>query len=146
MRFSDDLTGSAQEVLEHACKLKLEGLIGKQADSVYVAGRTKSWIKLKCRQRQDFVIVGYTAPQGSRHGFGALLLGVYDKPRKLVYAGKVGTGFDDERAVQPDRRNSRELKSKESAAGQSAAREGRHLAASRSWSPRWSSPSAPTRA
>ena len=65
------------------------------SESVYVAGRTKSWIKLKCRLRQDFVIVGYTAPRGSRHGFGALLVGVYDKPRHLVYAGKVGTGFDD---------------------------------------------------
>ena len=72
VRFSDDLTGTASEVLEHACKLKLEGLIGKQAESVYVAGRSKSWIKLKCRQQQDFVIVGYTAPKGSRHGFGAL--------------------------------------------------------------------------
>jgi bifunctional non-homologous end joining protein LigD len=97
VRFSDDLTGSAAQVLEHACRLKLEGLIGKQAESVYVAGRSKSWIKLKCRQQQDFVIVGYTPPQGSRHGFGAILLGVYEKPRKLVYAGKVGTGFDDQR-------------------------------------------------
>ena len=96
LRFSADLTGSAQEVLDHACKLKLEGLIGKQADAVYQAGRTKSWIKLKCRLRQDFVIVGYTAPKGSRSGFGALLVGVYEKPRKLVYAGKVGTGFDED--------------------------------------------------
>ena len=96
IRFSDDLTGTAQEVLEHACKLGLEGLIGKQADSVYVAGRTKSWVKLKCRLRQDFVIVGYTAPGGSRHGFGAIVVGVYERPGKLVYAGKVGTGFDDE--------------------------------------------------
>jgi bifunctional non-homologous end joining protein LigD len=96
IRFSDDLTGTAQEVLDHACKLGLEGLIGKQAESVYVAGRTKSWVKLKCRLRQDFVIVGYTAPGGSRHGFGAIVVGVYERPGKLVYAGKVGTGFDDE--------------------------------------------------
>jgi bifunctional non-homologous end joining protein LigD len=96
VRFSDDLTGTAQEVLAHACKLGLEGLIGKQADAVYVAGRTRSWIKLKCRLRQDFVIAGYTAPGGSRHGFGALVLGVYERPGRLVYAGKVGTGFDDE--------------------------------------------------
>ena len=95
VRFSEDLTGSAAEVLEHACKLGLEGLIGKQAESVYTAGRTRSWIKLKCRLRQDFVIAGYTAPKGSRSGFGAIVLGVYEKPRKLVYAGKVGTGFDD---------------------------------------------------
>jgi bifunctional non-homologous end joining protein LigD len=104
VRFSDDLTGSAQEVLEHACKLGLEGLIGKRADSVYVCGRTKSWIKLKCRLRQDFVIAGYSAPGGSRHGFGALVLGVYERPGKLVYAGKVGTGFDDERLTSLARR------------------------------------------
>jgi bifunctional non-homologous end joining protein LigD len=97
IRFSDDLSGTAQEVLDHACKLGLEGLIGKQADSVYVSGRTKSWIKLKCRLRQDFVIAGYTAPGGSRHGFGALVLGVYERPGRLIYAGKVGTGFDDAR-------------------------------------------------
>jgi bifunctional non-homologous end joining protein LigD len=97
VRFSDDLTGSAQKVLEHACKLRLEGLIAKQADAVYQAGRTRTWLKLKCRLRQDFVIAGYTAPKGSRSGFGALVVGVYEKPRKLVYAGKVGTGFDEER-------------------------------------------------
>jgi len=113
IRFSDDLTGSAQEVLDHACKLKLEGLIGKQADSVYVAGRSKSWIKLKCRQEQDFVIAGYTAPRGSRHGFGAIVLGLYEKPRKLVYAGKVGTGFDDERLASLSKKFA-QLKAKES--------------------------------
>ncbi|HEV3008344.1 MAG TPA: DNA ligase D, partial [Burkholderiales bacterium] len=104
IRFSEDLAGTGNEVLEHACKLALEGLIGKQADSVYVAGRTKSWIKLKCRLRQDFVIAGYTKPGGSRHGFGALVLGVYQKPGKLVYAGKVGTGFDDELLTRLSRR------------------------------------------
>jgi bifunctional non-homologous end joining protein LigD len=96
IRFSADLKGSAREVLEHACKLGLEGLIGKDAGSVYVAGRSKSWIKLKCRQRQDFVIGGYTAPGGSRTGFGALLVGLYDEQGKLHFAGKVGTGFDEQ--------------------------------------------------
>jgi bifunctional non-homologous end joining protein LigD len=104
VKFSEDLAGSAQEVLEHACKLGLEGLIGKQADSAYVAGRTKSWVKLKCRLTQDFVIAGYTRPGGSRHGFGALVLGVYERPGRLVYAGKVGTGFDDERLRSLTRR------------------------------------------
>jgi len=96
VRFSADLTGSAREVLEHACKLGLEGLIGKEAGSVYVSGRSKSWIKLKCRQRQDFVIGGYTAPGGSRTGFGALLVGLYDQQGKLYFTGKVGTGFDEQ--------------------------------------------------
>jgi bifunctional non-homologous end joining protein LigD len=97
VRFSEHLEGDAAEVLDKACKLGLEGLIGKRADSVYESGRSKTWIKLKCRQEQDFVIVGYTAPGGARTGFGALLLGVYDSPGgKLKYAGKVGTGFDEE--------------------------------------------------
>jgi bifunctional non-homologous end joining protein LigD len=96
VRFSEDLGGDAQEVLEHACRLRLEGLIGKDANSVYVSGRSRSWIKLKCRQRQDFVIGGYTPPRGSRSGFGALLVGYYDKAGKLHYAGKVGTGFDED--------------------------------------------------
>jgi bifunctional non-homologous end joining protein LigD len=95
IRFSDHLEGEAGEVLDKACKLGLEGLIGKQSDAVYVAGRTKTWIKLKCRPRQDFVIAGYTAPGGSRTGFGALVLGFYDAKMKLRYAGKVGTGFDE---------------------------------------------------
>ncbi|MGE5640725.1 MAG: DNA ligase D [Clostridia bacterium] len=96
LRFSEDLSGDAAQVLQHACALGLEGLIGKQAGSVYASGRSKSWIKLKCRKRQDFVIGGYTAPGGSRHGFGALLVGYYDTQGKLRFAGKVGTGFDDE--------------------------------------------------
>jgi len=96
VRLSEHLEGEAHEVLEKACKLGLEGLVGKLADSPYAAGRTKAWIKLKCRQRQDFVIAGYTAPAGSRTGFGALVLGVHDVPGgKLKYAGKVGTGFDE---------------------------------------------------
>jgi bifunctional non-homologous end joining protein LigD len=95
VRFSEHLAGNAAEVLEQACRLGLEGLIGKRADSVYVSGRTRDWIKLKCRRQQDFVIAGYTAPRGSRQGFGALVVGVHDERGKLHYAGKVGTGFDD---------------------------------------------------
>jgi len=96
VRYSEDLKGEATEVLEHACKLGLEGLIGKEAGSVYASGRSKGWIKLKCRQRQDFVIGGYTAPRGARSGFGALLVGVYDAQGRLNFAGKVGTGFDEQ--------------------------------------------------
>lgn len=95
VRLSDHLTGDARAVLEEACKLGLEGLIAKEARSTYASGRSRAWIKLKCRQRQDFVIGGYTPPRGSRRGFGALLVGVYDARGKLQYAGKVGTGFDD---------------------------------------------------
>ena len=95
VRFSASLDAPPQQLLAHACRLGLEGVIGKRRGSPYVARRSGDWIKLKCGQRQEFVIGGYTAPQGAREGFGALLLGVYDGDGKLRYAGKVGSGFDD---------------------------------------------------
>lgn len=93
MRFSEAFTAKHQDIVESASALSLEGVIGKRAGSLYVSKRSPDWIKLKCRLRQEFVIIGYTAPQGSRSGFGALLLGVYDD-KGLVYAGRVGTGFN----------------------------------------------------
>ncbi|WP_338807686.1 DNA ligase D [Pseudomonas chlororaphis] len=93
LRFSEAFAAHHQDVLESACALSLEGVIGKRAGSPYVSRRSADWIKLKCRLRQEFVVVGYTRPQGSRSGFGALLLGVNDASG-LVYAGRVGTGFD----------------------------------------------------
>lgn len=72
-----------------------EGLIAKRADSPYQGARTKDWLKFKCSLEQEFVIGGYTDPQGSRSGFGALLVGYYDAG-SLRYAGKVGTGFGNE--------------------------------------------------
>ena len=93
LRFSEALTAHHRDIFESACDLSLEGVIGKRVGSPYVSSRSADWIKLKCRLRQEFVIVGYTRPQGSRSGFGALLLAVNDKTG-LVYAGRVGTGFD----------------------------------------------------
>ncbi|MGF6793203.1 DNA ligase D [Paraburkholderia sp. 35.1] len=94
LRFSNDFAFSADELLRSACDMALEGIIGKRRDSSYVSGRSPSWIKLKCRRRQEFVIGGYSEPGGSRSAFGALLLGVYDADGRLQYAGRVGTGFD----------------------------------------------------
>ncbi|HZZ10901.1 MAG TPA: DNA ligase D, partial [Paraburkholderia sp.] len=94
LRFSNDFDFSADDLLKSACDMALEGIIGKRRDSGYVSGRSASWIKLKCRRRQEFVIGGYSEPSGSRAAFGALLLGVYDDAGKLQYAGRVGTGFD----------------------------------------------------
>jgi bifunctional non-homologous end joining protein LigD len=95
VRFSEAFDAPAESVVTAACKLGLEGVIAKRLDSTYVSRRSNAWIKLKCSQRQEFVIGGYTAPQGSRVGIGALLLGVHDEDRVLRYAGKVGTGFDN---------------------------------------------------
>jgi bifunctional non-homologous end joining protein LigD len=94
LRFSAALTGSGAQLREEACKRGLEGIIGKRAESVYRHERTRDWIKLKCRQRQELVIGGYSAPRGSRQGLGALLLGVHENGGKLRYVGRVGTGFD----------------------------------------------------
>ncbi|MEX5555746.1 DNA ligase D [Pseudomonas pergaminensis] len=93
LRFSEAFTAHHRDIFESACDLSLEGVIGKRLGSPYVSSRSADWIKLKCRLRQEFVIVGYTRPQGSRSGFGALLLAVNDDTG-LVYAGRVGTGFD----------------------------------------------------
>ncbi len=94
IRFSEVFDGTPQEVVLSACKLGLEGIIGKRKTSSYSSRRSPDWIKLKCSQRQEFVIGGYTDPKGARIGIGALLLGVHDEAGDLVYAGKVGSGFD----------------------------------------------------
>ena len=94
LRYSEDFDQPVDSLLDSACRLELEGLIGKRADSPYVGRRSADWVKLKCKQRQEFVIVGFTDPRGSRSGFGALLVALHDNDSgELRYAGKVGTGF-----------------------------------------------------
>lgn len=95
LRFSEVFSSqSFHNLYDSACSMSLEGLIGKRAGSPYRSQRNTDWIKLKCLQRQEFIIVGYTPPQGQRKGFGALLLGVYTAGgERLEYCGKVGTGF-----------------------------------------------------
>ena len=94
--YSDHIEGQGQEVFEHACRMGMEGVICKRADGPYEAGRRgPSWVKVKCGRRQEFVIGGYSDPEGTRTAFGSLLLGYYDPQGQLVYCGKVGTGFDE---------------------------------------------------
>jgi len=99
VRFSDAVGGTLEQLLEAACRLLLEGLIAKRADAPYVQGRTRSWLKLKCQPRQEFVVVGFTEPKGSRRGVGALLLAVHDAGGTLRYAGRTGSGFDSARLL-----------------------------------------------
>jgi len=94
IRYTETHVAPARDMLASACRMGLEGIIAKRRDSAYVSRRSSDWLKLKCTQRQEFVIGGYTDPQGARSGIGALLLGVYDSNGGLRYAGKVGTGFD----------------------------------------------------
>ena len=94
IRYSGAIGGDAKRLLEEVEHRGLEGIIGKQRNSVYEPGRRSgAWIKLKCVNDQEFVIGGYTPPQGSRKYFGAILVGYYEN-KKLVFAGKVGTGFN----------------------------------------------------
>lgn len=93
-KFSEHVTGNGPKFFAEAEKLKLEGIISKRLGQRYEPGRGPDWLKIKCSQREEFVIGGFTAPGGGRHHFGALLLGYYDSDHKLVYAGRVGTGFD----------------------------------------------------
>lgn len=94
LRFTVHRKEKGLEFLEEACLKKWEGLIAKKADSKYVSSRSPNWLKFKCSNQQEFVIGGYTKPAGNRIGFGALLLGYYEKD-DLIYAGKVGTGYND---------------------------------------------------
>ncbi len=92
-RYGDHVEGAGPAFLEAAAEARLEGILAKRAQSAYVARRSDAWLKIKCQHRQEFVIGGYTDPQGSRARFGALHMGLYDGAR-LVYVSKVGSGFD----------------------------------------------------
>lgn len=96
LRFSDAFSEDPEALLNSACQMQMEGLIGKRLGTPYVSRRSSDWIKLKCKHRQEFVVVGFTDPKGSRNAFGALLLGLHDRDSgELRYAGKVGTGFNE---------------------------------------------------
>ena len=92
LRYSDHVEGNGVEFFKQACEFGLEGIVSKLADSPYESTRTRTWLKTKCIKRQEFVIAGYTPSKKGFPGFGSLILGVYDHG-KLIYSGRVGTGF-----------------------------------------------------
>lgn len=100
LRFSEHVNGNGAAMMRSACRLGLEGVISKLAESTYTPGRSKSWLKSKCSLRQEFLILGYSDARRGRRAMGALYLG-YNKDDTLKYAGKVGTGFslDSARAL-----------------------------------------------
>ena len=95
VRYTSHRNATGEAYFAQACAKGWEGLIAKRADAPYGTGRTRDWLKFKCELAQEFVIGGWTEPEGSRQGFGALLIGYYDDEGPLAYAGKVGTGFND---------------------------------------------------
>jgi bifunctional non-homologous end joining protein LigD len=104
IRFSDHVQGSGETFFKNACRLGLEGIISKRRDQPYRPGRNDGWLKTKCVLRQEFVIGGFTDPEGARIGIGALLIGYYDNRQRLIFSGKVGTGFTQTSAVDLRRR------------------------------------------
>ena len=92
LQFNGHETGDGELILKHAGKLGFEGVVSKTIDAPYAPGNRGLWRKAKALNRQEFVIVGWSAPEGSRPHLGALLLGYYTDDGKLIYAGRVGTG------------------------------------------------------
>jgi bifunctional non-homologous end joining protein LigD len=95
IRYSEHVTGRSDTVLAEACRQGLEGVVSKQGGAPYSSGRTRTWLKLKCLNRQEFIVVGFTEPKGGRVGIGALLLAVREERKRLRYVGRVGTGMSD---------------------------------------------------
>ena len=98
INFSEHFLEADTGFLNKICDLEMEGLICKRGDAPYVSGRAKSWLKVKCHKRQEFVIGGFSEPTHAERGIGAILLGYYEE-EKFVYAGKCGTGFDRDTSV-----------------------------------------------
>ncbi len=95
IRFSEHIIGQGEKLFESMCREGFEGVVSKRADAPYRGTRSKAWLKIKCTHRQEFVILGWIASSARGRGFKSLLLGV-NGPEGLVYAGKVGTGFNTE--------------------------------------------------
>ena len=95
VQFNGHETGDGELIRKHACELGFEGVVSKTIDAPYAPGNRGLWRKSKCLNRQEFVVVGWTDPEGSRPYLGALLLGYYTDDARLIYAGRVGTGMAD---------------------------------------------------
>lgn len=94
LRYSDHVEGEGRAFVEATCAAGLEGVVAKRGDAPYRGGRRREWLKIKCQLRQEFVIGGYTAPEGARSYLGSVHVGVYDGD-DLVYSGRVGSGLDE---------------------------------------------------
>src|SRR5271166_6640501 len=101
LQFNDHEIGDGETIRKHACKLGFEGVVSKTIDAPYAPGNRGLWRKAKCLNRQEFVVVGWTDPEGSLPHLGALLLGYYTDYGKLIYAGRVGTGMAGHGACRP---------------------------------------------
>ena len=99
IRYSEHVEGNGDTFFKRACEYGIEGIVSKLADSPYDSTRNRNWLKVKCNKQQEFVIAGYTPSSKGLPGFGSLILGVFESG-KLVYAGRVGTGFSLKQRVE----------------------------------------------
>lgn len=125
LRVSEHRECDGEAFYREACRKGWEGVIAKRAASVYVHQRSMDWLKFKCENEQELVIVGYTEPSGQRVGIGALLVGYYER-QKLLYAGKVGTGFDTQTLRDLEKKLSRIQRSTSPVAADSLPKTGVH--------------------
>ncbi|WP_258956697.1 DNA ligase D [Legionella sainthelensi] len=96
LRYSDHIVGNGGFLFQQSCALSLEGIMSKRIDSFYLSKRSKTWLKVKCQLRQEFIVTGYIPAREKCHYFRSLLLGVYNDYGSLEYVGKVGTGFTED--------------------------------------------------
>lgn len=126
LRFLPHRNREGESLLKEACNKGWEGLLAKDAGAQYQHRRSRKWLKFRCTRQQEMVIAGFTDPEGSRTGFGALLLGHYEKDGRLRYAGKVGTGFN-ERILEALRKRMEGLKRRDSAFDDKVEEPGAHF-------------------
>ena len=141
IRFLDHFEGDGELLYQQVQKLGLEGIVAKQADSTYRAGRSPCWLKIRTRLSDDFVVVGFTASKGLRTGFGALLLAQYVEGA-LVYSGRAGTGFSDKQLSEVRETLAASRRDGPPAADPSRRRKGLP-GPSRGWFAKWSLPNGP---
>jgi bifunctional non-homologous end joining protein LigD len=104
LHYSDHQIGLGPAFYEKACTLAVEGIVSKRADAPYAPGNRGLWLKVKCLNREEFVVIGWTDPEGARPFLGALLLGYYDPDGRLTYAGRIGTGINQAELARLSRR------------------------------------------
>jgi bifunctional non-homologous end joining protein LigD len=95
LHYSDHIVGQGPAFYDKACAMRVEGIVSKRIDAPYAPGNRGLWRKVKCLNRAEFVVIGWTDPEGRRPWLGALLLGYYTPDGRLIYAGRVGTGTND---------------------------------------------------
>ena len=122
VRYTSHIKGRGNEVYKRACRMGAEGIVSKQSQSSYESKRTRTWVKVKCMNRQEFVIGGFSEPSGARSGFGSLLVGYYQNSR-FIYAGRVGTGFNQKTLKELDKKLKKIEKSRPSFHNPPAGRE-----------------------